>query len=257
MAAEWFYAKDGRQLGPITWEQLYELAITGSVLPTDLVWRQGMPQWSQARTIPGLIAPAMASAGAPAVVASPMQYTSAPAAGAYSPLSYATPMPVRPGTPKVVGILGIVYASLGLLVGLFALINAASSEVRQMGVQPWNFFSAAISLSLAVLLLSGSIALTKYRRSGQFIVTLWASVYILWDIIVVIVMLTYIMPRQIAFIQAAAGPNGPAMMRGPLQGVMMGGIVMVALICLVYPTVALILLTRPSLQNWFKQSAQA
>ena len=42
---QWYYAEDGRQCGPVSDEQLQELARAGKVLPNSLIWRQGMEQW--------------------------------------------------------------------------------------------------------------------------------------------------------------------------------------------------------------------
>ena len=45
MAEQWYYSKQGQRTGPVSEEQLKQLASSGQVQPTDLVWKQGMPQW--------------------------------------------------------------------------------------------------------------------------------------------------------------------------------------------------------------------
>jgi hypothetical protein len=55
MTAEWFYLKNGQNVGPFTQDQLRQLARQGQLLPTDLVWKNGMPSWSPASSIPGLL----------------------------------------------------------------------------------------------------------------------------------------------------------------------------------------------------------
>lgn len=50
----WFYASAGVQYGPIPWEELYSLASSGRLLPTDLVWCDNLPDWQQAGATPGL-----------------------------------------------------------------------------------------------------------------------------------------------------------------------------------------------------------
>ena len=45
MAEQWYYAKGGQQHGPINAEGLKQLAATGRLQPSDLVWREGMPAW--------------------------------------------------------------------------------------------------------------------------------------------------------------------------------------------------------------------
>ncbi len=47
----WYYSKDGRQLGPIPWQHLKCLVICGNLLPSDLVWAEGMDHWRPAGEI--------------------------------------------------------------------------------------------------------------------------------------------------------------------------------------------------------------
>ena len=54
MHVEWFYAEQGQQKGPVTFEQLQALAGSGELKPTDLVWTNGMPQWAPAGAQAGL-----------------------------------------------------------------------------------------------------------------------------------------------------------------------------------------------------------
>lgn len=50
----WFYACDGAQKGPVSFEQLNTLLHSGSLSPDDLVWTDGMSEWMPARTVRGL-----------------------------------------------------------------------------------------------------------------------------------------------------------------------------------------------------------
>ncbi|MCI0455597.1 MAG: DUF4339 domain-containing protein [Gemmataceae bacterium] len=69
MADQWYYAKNGQQLGPVTRGTLQDLATSGQLAPADLVWTEGMPAWAPARHTPGLF---------PAVSAPPQGHPSAP-----------------------------------------------------------------------------------------------------------------------------------------------------------------------------------
>lgn len=62
MAAEWYYRKNGQQLGPLEAAELKRLADSGAVLPDDLVWRQGAKQWAKASSVKGLFASASGDA---------------------------------------------------------------------------------------------------------------------------------------------------------------------------------------------------
>lgn len=50
--AVWYYTANGAQRGPVTAAQVRSLIETGQVRATDLLWREGMPAWIEAGTIP-------------------------------------------------------------------------------------------------------------------------------------------------------------------------------------------------------------
>src|SRR5262245_33664273 len=52
VVAGWFYTQGGRRHGPIEWPELQRRATLGELLPTDLVWTEGMTNWQPARGIP-------------------------------------------------------------------------------------------------------------------------------------------------------------------------------------------------------------
>jgi hypothetical protein len=52
--AEWFYAVEGQQGGPVSVEQLRKMVGEGAVGARDLVWRDGMEQWVAAKKVPEL-----------------------------------------------------------------------------------------------------------------------------------------------------------------------------------------------------------
>jgi uncharacterized RDD family membrane protein YckC len=72
---EWFYAKNNQQLGPVTLDVLTAMFHRGELQPTDLVWRDGMPNWIPASSTPEL-------ASAVSGPASPIGYYNPVAAGA-------------------------------------------------------------------------------------------------------------------------------------------------------------------------------
>ena len=49
-------SKGGQQQGPVSSKQLKQMAATGQLQPTDLVWKEGMEQWVAASSIKGLFA---------------------------------------------------------------------------------------------------------------------------------------------------------------------------------------------------------
>ncbi|MFM7108781.1 MAG: RDD family protein [Planctomycetaceae bacterium] len=68
MADAWYVGRNGERSGPFSETELREQAARGQIGPADLVWREGMPAWVAASTIPGLLpaAPATNPYAAPA-----------------------------------------------------------------------------------------------------------------------------------------------------------------------------------------------
>jgi hypothetical protein len=47
MADQWYYSKQGQRVGPVSEEQINQLASSSQIQPTDLVWKKGMVQWTK------------------------------------------------------------------------------------------------------------------------------------------------------------------------------------------------------------------
>jgi TM2 domain-containing membrane protein YozV len=73
MASEWYYSRHGERHGPISTGELKDLAAAGKLLPDDLVWKEGMENWTAAGKVKGLLP----GAGAAAVI-EPAPSTRAP-----------------------------------------------------------------------------------------------------------------------------------------------------------------------------------
>ena len=54
MSMQWYYAKDGLQIGPVEEAELLAKLASGEVAPTDLVWHEGMSVWLPAASKPAL-----------------------------------------------------------------------------------------------------------------------------------------------------------------------------------------------------------
>src|SRR5436190_7368165 len=54
VSQEWYYSVGGDRQGPVTAAELKKLAEAGTLKATDLVWKDGMPDWVQAKSIKGL-----------------------------------------------------------------------------------------------------------------------------------------------------------------------------------------------------------
>ena len=53
---QWYYSKNGTQLGPVEESELRAKLASGAVSAADLVWREGMPDWSAAARVAELSA---------------------------------------------------------------------------------------------------------------------------------------------------------------------------------------------------------
>ena len=55
METMWYYVKNGTdKTGPVPESELLTLASSGQVLPTDLVWSEGMTDWLPLNSVPAL-----------------------------------------------------------------------------------------------------------------------------------------------------------------------------------------------------------
>lgn len=63
MSDTWYYTRSGQQLGPVPFQQLQAMVGAGQLMPADMVWKDGMPDWVQAGTVPALFPPAQPMPG--------------------------------------------------------------------------------------------------------------------------------------------------------------------------------------------------
>lgn len=56
MSVEWYYTTNKQQMGPVSWNELRDLADVGILKPHDLVWAEGMDEWVKAINQNGLFA---------------------------------------------------------------------------------------------------------------------------------------------------------------------------------------------------------
>lgn len=80
MAAAWFVGRGGERSGPVSEDALREMAASGRLAPTDLVWRERMAAWAPTTSVPGLFEPsrpAAADATAVGVASRPYSFSAA------------------------------------------------------------------------------------------------------------------------------------------------------------------------------------
>jgi hypothetical protein len=66
--AQWYYAHNQQQKGPISWDNLRELASSARLARNDMVWCDGMGDWKRADAVEGLFRAGGAAASTEAAV---------------------------------------------------------------------------------------------------------------------------------------------------------------------------------------------
>ncbi len=78
MDDKWYYSRGGKQAGPISASEIKQLAASGQLLPTDMLWKDGMPEWVHAARFKGLYLDISNSGPPPLPTASTGAFTTAP-----------------------------------------------------------------------------------------------------------------------------------------------------------------------------------
>lgn len=55
MEPNWYYARQGKQYGPVTENDLRAMLDRGDLRGNDLVWKKGSPDWVEVRSVPGML----------------------------------------------------------------------------------------------------------------------------------------------------------------------------------------------------------
>jgi len=171
---QWYYSKNGTQLGPVEQHELLAKIAAGEVTPSDLVWREGLPDWVpcgqvQELRMPGGYGPA------PQPGADPLSPYAPPTAEGIS-TAYGPPVPSngKATASLVLGIIATVFAfggcgCLGIQIiaipcGILAIVfgnqvkQAASldpSLLRELGKVKAGIITGWIGVGLSVVFVMG------------------------------------------------------------------------------------------------------
>jgi hypothetical protein len=92
---QWYLAREGQQYGPLSETELTKFVELGHLQPTDLLWREGFPDWRPAMVVFPPRKPAMPRPASSARAAGPMAPQPAPMRG-----GRVQAMPRQPHTPR-------------------------------------------------------------------------------------------------------------------------------------------------------------
>ena len=153
MAAQWYYAHLGQQVGPVADEQGRGLGASGVLKPADLVWSEGLPAWTPAHQVPGLLA-------APANTPPPPAYAPpSPRQGGVSEEMVTLLQATRPWV-RLLSVLG--FIGLGFLVlGSLAFVLIPMGGLGAMGLGP-RVAIAALYLLMGFVQLPAVLYLGRY-----------------------------------------------------------------------------------------------
>ena len=179
----------------------------------------------------------------------------------FTPPTQAPPPLVRAsGWPGVVGIIGIIYASLGLFgtfcglaypfilpwyVDWWRSLGTPEQQVQEVeaSMPPvgWTVFASLVGLALVILLFVGAVRLLRRQVSGAKLCALWSWTIIPWTIIATVITLVFHF-------------NTPAPSGGPGQQIGTGIVTVIGtVIGLVLPVFMVIWFARPTIKSQVAQ----
>ena len=138
MTGNWFVGRNGKQDGPYSWTQLRQFVEQGRVVATDLVWREGMPDWVAASSIKELFPTDRPARQGAVAVQNPYQSPASDARDvAYreggQPIDYAEYLP-RVGAALLDGLfLGLFQCIPGFFIGFVFMAAAGNNPDAQPG----------------------------------------------------------------------------------------------------------------------------
>lgn len=173
MAEAWSYILSGKTVGPITEEALRDLLASGRLRADDLVWHQGLADWTKAGQFPELqprpsLAPPVP---APPIPLPPPPMLDEAALDAGAPMA-ATLAALRATKPWVrfLGVLGIIGT---IFMVLLALVFMAFNELMFRGMPPGiRMLFPVLYLIFALLQFPPVLFLNRYAsRIGDLLRT--------------------------------------------------------------------------------------
>jgi hypothetical protein len=143
----------------------------------------------------------------------------------------------RSGIPKVMGILMIVFASIGLL---FTLIGAGGSSTGLEGdvadkLSLLNNIELIAGLLIGVLHLVAGIMTVRYKANGPKLAIIYGITKIVWTVVSLVLVYAWLMPAL-----NELGAAGDA-----AKNLFAGLFIVFGILAIIWPVIVLSLMTRP------------
>lgn len=244
---------DGQQYGPSDFNTVQQWIQSGQANAQTQVFKEGSPNWVPLSTLPEF---AGMLGGAPAMPAAPGMPAAQPMYAAPGIPMQPSVAGARPGAPKVLGILNIIFGGAGVLcapcvmMGSLAVASVmaggegianAVAEDNAAGSFAWLkwffIFTGVMFTVTASLMLAGGIGLVKYRNWGR---KLSITVAILTCVMALVDVATTFAVIKPAFDKMSS--SGEHAVGG--VSFLIGKLVQIA-----YPIVLLVLLSKPNVKQ--------
>ena len=214
MTEKWFIYKDQQQHGPMSWEKMIERVEAGSLESADMVWTEGMENWTRADQVEGLI-PEPAQPAPPEPVSAPPSpneagtlqsapagATSYAAAGNPSKPEMVTAMAEqKTSTGLEQNIAGLLCYILGWITGIiFLLIESENKFVRFHAMQSIVTFGGLTILQVLINIFNRLLWSILWRGLGSW--TLAGTLTSLLGIISLIIWLATIALAVLLMVKA-------------------------------------------------------
>jgi len=181
-----------------------------------------------------------------------------------------------PPVVKVLAIMHLVFAGIGIMSAVWALLIAIvgnpflkmmphnpqmdahlqTQMEMQQRIQPMSLTSGVLSLIVAVPMIIAGIRMLKKKRDGLKWSNRYAFISLGAKAVNLILTFTILLPAMRAM-SAGMMPNSsmPGGMEDMMSGFMIGGTIGGVLLSCLYPILTLVLLNRPQVKEWFARQA--
>jgi hypothetical protein len=235
--ADWYYAKSGQQFGPVSRMRIDEMARSGELRPSDLLWTESMVQWQPAGSISGIFSVSESGSGSPAVPGSPINPYAAPS---HATVDGRFPGEIEPGSERL-DLSAVVDRSFVLTTRHFGFLFLTGIVylliMFSLGVLLSILDSVWISYSLGKPMAPESVANhfqngpTVWTRAISEITSLWLTLGLSR------ICLNLISGQPIAVAQMFG--EGSRLVRCIIASIVLGVAVVIGLLLLVFPGIYL------------------
>lgn len=168
MEKKWFLYHEKQRTGPHAWEELYSKAASGGIDPQDLVWAEGMPEWTRADQVDGLLqktVPPPPSGGPPPFPASPPHIHASPA-GPATETGHQSSLTSKTSTGLEPNIAALLSYILGWITGIIFLLLEKDNKFVRFHAMQSTIFSGAITVIQIFLSIVSTLIWSIVWRGG-------------------------------------------------------------------------------------------